>query len=256
MPSHLSSIGMPVKSQEDFRNLVERIADSCASIDLPHGRYLHWASKSGAELWLQVDANNDFVGMTPHFSGESVVRVGLTQAIARPDETGFDGGFQGWAAPASAAPESGCYPFVFDAPDFRIHDHLQLPARWDVQIAAFAHEIKLFHSSEAYAASQTSEIKFASQSFIPSGLFLPDGAITEPPEARAIFTGHIRRTECRTNDLTSHPFWWALVETLGGVFDVVIDSELAEHPPVWGGVLSGAFWLSGRLIKEYSVEAA
>jgi DNA replicative helicase MCM subunit Mcm2 (Cdc46/Mcm family) len=33
-----------------------------------------------------------------------------------------------------------------------------------------------------------------------------------------------------------------------GSFDVVIDPELCESPPVIGGVLSGSFWLCGRCI--------
>ena len=115
------------------------------------------------------------------------------------------------------------------------------------RIAAFAHELSLFPSVEAYETAQTGDIKFASQSFIPSGLFSPAGEKTEPPEAHAIFTGHIRKVEERTNELTNKGFWWALVESLGGVFDVVIDPELVEDTPQVGGVLSGAFWLSGRL---------
>jgi hypothetical protein len=250
MPSHFSTIGFSARSEDEFLSLTERVIGNCASIDTTEGRYLHWSSRSGAELWLQIDAGNDIVGTNPHFAGESIVRVSLTERITRPDSTVLDGAFHGWADPANDNPESGCYPFVFDAPDFRLHDKLDLPAVIEAQIAAFAHEVSFFASPEAFAASQTHEVKFASQSFIPIGLFSPAGESTEPPESRAFFAGHIRKAEARRNELTGNRFWWALVETLGGVFDVVIDPELIEENPKAGGVLSGAFWLSGRLIRK------
>src|SRR5262245_3733248 len=118
MASHFSTIGLPVKSQDELLALAERAADDCASLGCPQGRYLRWSSPGGAELWLQVDADNDLVGMNPHFSGESAVRVRLTSRITRPGGTPLGGAFHGWAAPAGGDPEGGCYPFVFDAPDF------------------------------------------------------------------------------------------------------------------------------------------
>ena len=92
-------------------------------------------------------------------------------------------------------------------------------------------------------------VESASQSFIPSGLFSPGGETTEPPLASAIFTGHIRAAEVRTNEVTGAEYFWAFVSTLGGDFDVVIDPELVSNPvPAAGGVLQGEFWLSGRLV--------
>jgi hypothetical protein len=248
MASHFSTIGLPVKSQKEFQGLARRVADDTASFDCPEGRYLRWSSPSGAEVWLQVDLDDNLVGMSPHFSGESLVRVGLTARVNRPGGSALDGAFHGWAAPADDNPESGCYPFVFDAPEFQLHHNLQVPGTAEVQVAAFAHEVSLFASPEAHAASQTGEVRFASQSFIPSGIFSPAGERTEPPDAHAIFTGHILKTASRKNELTGNRFCWALVETLGGVFDVVIDPELIKAAPKVGGVLSGAFWLSGRLL--------
>jgi hypothetical protein len=262
-PSHFSTIGMPVNSPEEMVALAKRVVDNCASLDCPQGRYLRWSSPSGAELWLQIDAENSLVGMCPHFSGESAVRIGLTDRVIRPDGTALDGAFHGWAEPADDDPESGCYPFVFDAPDFLLHRELQLPAVVKAQIAAFAHEVSLFPSPGAYDASlppagpspDNPELLvpargFASQSFIPSGLFSPGGQTTDPPQAHAIFTGHILKTETRRNELTGREFYWALVETLGGTFDVIIDPGLVESAPKVGGVLQGAFWLSGRLLGE------
>jgi hypothetical protein len=48
--------------------------------------------------------------------------------------------------------------------------------------------------------------------------------------------------------LTGREFWWALVESYGGIYDVVIDAELVEDAPRVGGVVNGTFWLSGRVL--------
>src|SRR5262249_52963145 len=162
----------------------------------------------------------------------------------------LDGSFHGWADPAGDAPDTGCYPFVFDAPDYRLHEDLSLPALKEIQIAAFAHEIAAFETVAAYEASETGDPKSASQSFIPSGLFTPAGDSTVPPQARAIFAGHVLAADEKINVLTGHAFYWALVETFGGAYDVVIDSDLLPGVPVVGGVISGSFWLSGRIIAR------
>ena len=118
----------------------------------------------------------------------------------------------------------------------------------ETQIAAFVHELAVFRSVAEYLASQTGEMKFAPESFIPSGLFRPGGESIDPPKAQAIFTGRILESEMRMNELTNQPFQWVLVETLGGVFDVVADPEFIEFAPPPGGILLGSFWLSGRLL--------
>jgi len=252
MPSHFSTIGFPVNDESDFLALANRVANDCDAVNVPGGRYLRWASDCGAEIWLQLDRTHNLIGMVPHFAGESSVRVGITSRIARPDDTAMDGAFHGWADPPGEDPETGVYPLVFDAPDYCRHGALTIPSIVPVQLAAFAHEISVFDSPDAYNASQAGEFKLASQSFIPSGLFSPDGEPTEPPQAYGIFSGHILQTAKKRNPLTGHSFYWALVDSLGGVFDVVIDPALMGHEPEVGGVLTGSFWLSGCLATQAS----
>jgi hypothetical protein len=52
----------------------------------------------------------------------------------------------------------------------------------------------------------------------------------------------------RTNELTGCSFCWALVKTLGGTVDVVVDPALLEATPRVGSIVKGVFWLSGRLV--------
>jgi len=250
MASHFSTIGMPIASAKEMSALANRIGPLAEPLAAPRGTYFRWSDPSGAEMWLQADASNKPIGMNPHYAGQSAVRVGLTARLPSAGPSELDGSFHGWAAPTSDAFDTGCYPFVFDAPDYRLHDELSLPAHRMVQIAAFAHEISAFETIAAYEASQTDDFKIASQSFIPSGLFKPDGDATVPPKAQAIFAGHVLAADQKINALTDCAFYWALVETYGGTYDVLIDPNLLPGPPAVGGVISGSFWLSGRIISQ------
>lgn len=129
------------------------------------------------------------------------------------------------------------------------HPDIMLPSRATAQLAAFAHEVTVFDSEEAFDESQKDQdIKFAAQSFIPSGLFSPEGEEPSSPSARGIFTGSILAAELKVNSLSGNQFYWALVDTLGGQFDVVLDQSLVERVPPTGGIITGSFWLSGRLL--------
>ena len=187
------------------------------------------------------------MGMNPHFEGKSSVRLAIEARVTRDTHTPLDGTFLAWANP----PESGVggeYPFAFDCPDAAVHETMAMPIAVVAQIAAFAQQLTVHDSEAAYLADQTAQgLSFASRSFIPSGLISPSGEPVTPPESHALFTGHVLEAAERTNAVTGESFWCALVETQGGTFDVVIDPALLSEPVRQGNVVSGWFWLSGRI---------
>lgn len=247
MPSHLSDIGFQVETEKELQQLAGRAYEEGEVFETGTASYIKWAPGEGVELWLQLDRENEVVGINPHFTGSSVMRVGLTQRLVRSEARALDGAFHAWANPEGEDPETGEYPFVFDVPDYYLNDVGELPAIAKIQLAAFAHELQSYDNDEAYAESQSDEIKFAPESFIPAGLFSPGGEETEPPEAHAIFTGHVLEASIITNPVTDVEFCWAKTKTVGGEIDVVADPALLNGLLIKGGVLSGYFWLSGRL---------
>lgn len=249
MASHFSAIGMPVESEEDMRALLARAAEDAEEIACGKGAYLRWSSEQGAELWLQLDKRGSIIGVTPYFHGKSEMRVGLTAAVERPDDTAFEGAVHGWADPQGDDPASGEYPFVFDLVDKAVYGDLDYPFVSRVRLSAFAHELDLFESEDDFDSAQDGEVKFASESFIPAGLFAPDGETTEPPRSHAIFTGRILAAQELSNPLTDGRYAWMRVRTLGGEIDVVSDLDSIEAAPVVGGIASGTFWLCGRILE-------
>ncbi len=112
----------------------------------------------------------------------------------------------------------------------------------------------MYCSEEEYFNAQESDMKFAVESFIPSGLFKPDGETTTPPVAQAIFSGRIIETKNRTNGHTAKEYFWAKISVLGDEIDVVADPEILKGKLLNGGILSGSFWLTGRVIGDLEKE--
>jgi hypothetical protein len=245
MPSQFSTIGFRITSGEELAALASHVVDKSERISTPPGDYLKWAPPSGEQLWLQISPDGDAMGMSAHFEGKSTVRVAVEARVTRPSQTPLDGTFLAWANPPEGSATGGDYPFAFDCPDAAVHADVALPVTVTAQVAAFAQQISLYESFESYAASQGVP---ASKSFIPSGLVSPSGEPVTPPEPHALIAGQVVEADTRANAVSGAPFVWALVDSLGGTFDVVIDPELLPRMPRPGDVLAGWFWLSGRLL--------
>jgi hypothetical protein len=249
MPSQFSSIGFQVSSGEDLAALASQVAGNAERVAAAPGDYLKWAPSSGEQLWLQISRKGDAMGMNPHFAGKSSIRLGVEARVARPSHTPLDGTFLAWANPPAGAATGGDYPFAFDCPDAATHLTLPLPAVVTAQMAAFAQHVSLYESASAYASSPDSAgSRGAPRSFIPSGLISPAGEPVIPPESHALIAGEVLEAAPRANAISGIQYWWALVETIGGTFDVVIDPDLLSDQPRAGNVVSGWFWLSGRLL--------
>jgi hypothetical protein len=247
VPSQFSSIGFTVSSGEDLAALASQVADRAERISIGPGEYLKWAPPSGEQLWLQITHKGDAMGMNAHFAGKSSMRLGVEARVTRPSQTPLDGTFLAWANPPAGAATGGDYPFAFDCPDAARHLELALPTVVAAQVAAFAQQVSLYESARAFESSPASD-GAASRSFIPSGLISPSGEPVVPPESHALIAGHVLEASPRVNAVSGTHYWWALVETVGGTFDVVIDPALLPDQPRAGNVLSGWFWLSGRLL--------
>ncbi len=232
--------------------MISHVLELAETIPCPQGFYLKFSDASGAEIWLQGNKEQELIGFNPHFAGKSRRQVALTKAIER-ESSELDGGFHAWANPPDEAAEvSGEYPFVFDVPDFLLNDEIKLPRICQIQLTAFAsNDFKISPDEKFYNESHTDETKYSSKSFVPVGLLAFEDGEEEidlsavRPIAR--FTGEVKEFELKTNQLSGNEFYWFLIDTFGGEIDVVADTKLISIEPNIGGVVSGQFWLSGKI---------
>ncbi len=252
--SNLSDIGFPVRGDEEINEMLMSVLNHASEVRCPpRGFYLKFSDRSGAEIWLQGNLDQELIGFNPHFAGKSRRTVALTQKIER-ESSDLDGGFYAWANPSDETnPESGEYPFVFDVPDFRAIPELQLPQTVEIKLTAFAsNDLKIYDDEQQFYDGQEDEIKFASKSFVPTGLFAVEGAekTEDLSAARPIgkFSGEVKEFALKTNALTGEKFYWFLIETLGGEIDVVADFKYVEAEPRNGSIITVQAWLSGRIV--------
>lgn len=249
--SNFSNVGFTVNAQEELIELMNHTYVQGVHVEVNEGLYTIYKDASQAEIWGQVNNQNEYAGINPHYRGKSKRRVRLTNELQCPHSE-LNGSFYAWAAPEAdnPEPESGQYPFVFHVPNAKVYTQVKFPQDLDIQLTAFAQEMSVFANETAFQESQAEEeVSWATQSFIPSGLFSPEGGHDDAPKAYAIFTGVIKEFELKTNAFTQESFYWLLVDTLGGEVDVVADPRYFGEAPQVGGVVSGQFWLSGHLLS-------
>src|SRR3954463_14871681 len=78
VPSNLSSIGFAVHDMDGVAHLAATAAERGERLD---ARHLGGAAGDGAELWVALDRRGRICGMQPHFAGDAVVPVAVTEVL-------------------------------------------------------------------------------------------------------------------------------------------------------------------------------
>ena len=248
MMNHLSTIGFDVRNSEEFFSLAREVKQQSQVFSVNNGQYLKWAGNDGEQLWIQVDKDDNLIGMNPHFKGQSSVSIELDKRLQRHSDSLLDGCFHGWVGPVTGDLDQRLRPLLIDLPDAAFHSNLKLPGRVNAQIAAFTHDIKLYDAlPEEKAKNKCHEVKFAYNSAVAANLFRRHSVSNEIPDAMASLSGTVVDAAYRQNQITGTSYYWMLVSTLGGSYDVVADQALLPTLPAAGCRLTGTFWLSAKL---------
>ncbi len=248
MPRHVSTLGFPVTTEQDFRHYVYESTEFGEKIETPNGSYTCWMPGNGIELWAQTNRHRRLLGMNPHFHGNARARVRITGRIPRYECSILDGAFYAWACPDTPVADGGLFPYVFDVPDYDTYHDLPIPDVVTVQLAAFANVLQGFATEDYYRAARGKGSKRSAIAFQPNGLFTPDGRTRRPAQAQVTFSGRVLAVKMIVNPVTWQKFYGARVQTLIGEVDVVADPQVVQGPIVVGGIVHGDFWLSGRIL--------
>lgn len=247
MANHFAAIGCPITDDASYEQAVTLAWENAEERPAPEGGYLRWQSGEGGEIWLQIDPEGMMIASTPFFEGKSRLRVLLTHRVHHSNCTAYEGACHAWMNPTSEMVESGDYPFVFDLVDYAAEADRELPQIAEVRLTGFAHELSVYASEAEYEALDSGEPRFAVESFIPVGLFAADDQADAEPLSYALFTGVVVEASQLEGQMGGR-YQWALVRTLGGEIDVVIEPALHAGPLQPGMVLSGTYWMCGRIL--------
>ncbi|MGH2349865.1 MAG: hypothetical protein ACRDFT_10440 [bacterium] len=249
MSSHFACIGFPVTDVEEYWALARRAAAEGLRMETPNGGALvRWAVGNGPEVWAQIDPAGDLVGAAPFFSTNISFKISVTGSGEDPDEH-MDGWVDGWLEPSEEdEPYSGVFPLRINLVDFALSSRrlTQFPALHTVELAALAHEADLYEDEAAYKAAPGEVFRLPAQSFVSTA----HSSVDEPQpfaEATALASGIIREAARMTNPASDATFWRAALATQGVTLPVFVAPGDLSGPVRAGQILSGGFWLLGRL---------
>jgi hypothetical protein len=249
MPSHFSSLGFQVETEDQFQKLAQFAAQTGQVLPLPRGGcYVRWSPGDGIELWVQANEVDEIVGVNPFYAGATSMRLGLVERFHRDDDWPLDGSFIAVAEP-NEREVGGETPIVLDAPDAQRYAELPLPCLADVQLAVFTHGVAAWPSEGAFRAGQD-EFKLRVGSLAALDLAPGErGQVSATPVAAIRFSGGVRAAEVRINRFSGGRYQWAEVDVPGGRLDMVADLDVVDGAIVPGGVVAGTGWLVGRVLR-------
>jgi hypothetical protein len=146
------------------------------------------------------------------------------------------------------------YPLAIAIEDLAVTEReIELGTRVTLEVAALAEELQVFADDVAYQASGT---PMAVESLIPSGLF----AIGQDPDEftptpRILMSGEVTDARMLRHTLFDIPFCHMVVASHGADFHAVVGAAdleqlgITDGPPI-GSIVSGTFWLSGRMVRD------
>lgn len=139
-------------------------------------------------------------------------------------------------------------PMIFDAPNYKIIGHLNLPSVQKVELCAFAESIKFFANETDFDNSHK-DTKFSPLYFIPSGTFSPNNDKNFRENARAMLAGKVKTVQKLKNPVTENIFYRLDIENTIGTITVV--AYLKEMIPRENAIVEGVFWFTGKIQKDF-----
>lgn len=246
MLDHYAAIGIP--SQEAAIAAIERaVTDGEMRRRADGGLSGVWRDASGASVAVHLDADGAVVCGAPSFHGTRTTSV-RSGRLALDPECRF-------CSVLVAEVLDGAemlYPLAVQLEDVDVA--LERPLGDEevrqLGVSAFGEEVEVWPDERTYEGAPADAPRLATQSLIPSGLFvgLEDGRAAEPaPTAHAVVTGVVAEVETRTNSLTGADFVHARLATYGADLDIVLAPNDLSEPLAAGNVVQGTFWLIARL---------
>lgn len=251
LSSHFSMVGFALSTETPAAMAADAhvYLQQCTPTELADSKLVCVVrDATGAELWFGLTVNAageaEMAALNPAFAGKGSAKIVVDGDVSPADFKPFENRIQ-------ARVGRDEIPLILDLADPGEAGHFTPGAAVTVDITAFADDISLHETEAAYYASQSDQkISFASNHFIPSGMFGDEGA-AKVPTAHALFAGQIVESELRRNEKGKRSYWRFLVRTLDGVLvNVVADPADVKAAPKVGGYLAGSFWMSARLSKS------
>lgn len=239
---NLAPIGFEVHSLEDFQALAEMVYRQGKPYRAGRNQYYRYTDESGAELWTQVDENDEIAGMNAHFNGKNWVEATLLRAQSY-DDRPLDGTFEARVTTVNALFPSDATPpiFAFELPDAHLVPSVVLPAAARVQLVGFAREVHCYETVEDFRKAHPG------QPLQSIHVIDEDRSSAEAISSLVRIDGIVADAKRLHNLHTKHHFYALEIQTAIGKIDIVASSRAMPILPQAGQIFDGQVRLSGRV---------
>ncbi len=249
---HAISLGWyPTGEREDLTALLAFVCTRGSIVLGKRAFYIRFLDESGADLWVAVDPpktdSYEIAGVTPHFVGRSVVTLSSLGPAGREEDEWYEGRY----LVTIGEGDDQIRGALLEAPNFDVTGPLETGTTVRGQVSVCAENVRVYEDEDAFDRDPpiagrivpgSEPLLLEKKSFFPVGLLLGAGHKGVP---YGHFTGTVVDAELRTNKYSGKEFIWALVQSVGGEYDVVSARARWSSFPAKGQIVSvKSGWMS------------
>ena len=244
MSTRLHALGFSATWTQQTAELLEDLARSKArTVDGPKGHYRLWRSQPGAELWFHYPARasakrptataepppaagHRVTAVTPFHRGLSACKIKIGRVLTLDRANPLEGSCLAWLPPITAGGREQV--IVLELAPFALQPLKTPPFHATAQIVCFAHSVWAYPDVPAYTAATPGNRRIQAGSFSPiTEADVPEVKLSYrySPVTLGLATGIVKRSIRHINPVTGQPYYWLLLETRRGCFDVVANSD-------------------------------
>ena len=257
MSTRLHALGFAAQWTPEMLTLIETLAARKSRlVGSAKGNYRVWRSQQGAELWfhypqrspkatpprsttgrrMQVapqppvpagakatepEAPARPVAVTPFHRGLSNCTIKIGRYLALDRSNPLEGSCMAWLPPSG--PEGQEQVIVLELAPYGLQPLRSPPHTTSAQIVCLAHAVWAFRDAAAYSKGTPGNRRIQAGALSPvTEADVPEVKLSyrNSPITLALATGIVRRTIRHINPETREPYYWLLLETRRGTFDV------------------------------------
>jgi hypothetical protein len=263
MSLRLHALGFSASWTAETAQFLQALAESSTRrVEAGRGAYRLWRSPAGAELWFHDHEaaqpsgagglplssrprryprawltseqaaprpSGPVVAITPFHRGLSDCRIRIGRILTLDRADTLEGSCLAWLP--AAEPTGREQAIVLELAPFALHEPVRTPLVTTAQILCCAHAIWSWPNAASYLESTPSNRRIRPGSFSP----VTETDVTEvkltyrsSPITLGLATGVVKRAIRHINSATGQPYYWLLLETRRGTFDVVSSPDVIE----------------------------
>lgn len=243
MSTRLHALGFPAEWTPELLAHVETMAASRSRlVGAARGNYRVWRSQQGAELWFHypqrsikerpraatpgekapVQSDARPAAVTPFHRGLSSCKIKIGRYLAIDRVNPLEGSCMAWLPPPATGGQDQI--IVLELAPYGLQPLRTPPYTTTAQIVCFAHAVWAFKDPLTYSRETPSNRRIQSGTFSPiTEADVPEVKLSyrQSPITLGLATGIVRRAIRHVNPETGEPYYWMLLETKRGSFDVV-----------------------------------